>query len=175
MNAPLTPTVGLYRHFKGSYYFVHNIAKDCTTDILYCYYFNVCKPEQGMFVRPVTEWFDTETDKGAVSERPDNITGQIHRFERVYDLNYQLGSTSTEQLLNELYKREDSPIHELDLEELQSHIDCRDFVIGVRYPNLNYVTAINTFDNEMQAKRYLATHKVNSETHIYKRTFIRVK
>lgn len=168
------PTVGLYRHFKGGYYFIQNIAKDCTSGIMYCYYFNICNPEQGVFVRPINEWFDTETDKGTISERPDNKTGQIHRFERVEDLNFQLGSVSTEQLTEELIRRTDSPIHALDLEELNSKIDCIDYAVGQPLSD-NFVFTYNTFCTEEAGKKYFTMHKVNSETHLYKRTFIRIK
>lgn len=171
----LVPTIGLYRHFKGEYYFVQNIVRDCSSEVVYCQYFNVCKPEQGVFVRPIDDWFSTETDKGAVVDRKDNVTGQMYRFERVLDLNFQLGSVSTEQLTKELVRRTDSPIHELDIEGLQSNIDCKDYVVGQHYKEENYIATVNSFNTESQAKIYLVTHKVNSETHLYKRTFIRIK
>ena len=171
----LTPTVGLYRHFKGEYYYINNIVKDCTTGLYHCTYFNVCKPHLGIFVRDMNEWFDTETDKGAVVDRPDNVTGQIHRFERVYDLNFQLGSVSTEQLLNELYKREDSPINELDIDGLQSQIDCKDYVLGQYFENEDYVVTVNAFASEEQARKHLASRNYGTNLNLYKRTFIRIK
>lgn len=173
------PSVGLYRHFKGEYYFVQNIVKDCSNDTVFCQYFNVCHPEYGTFVRPVEsflERFYFEKDVCIhIKDRIDNVTGQTYRFERVKDLNFQLGSVSTEQLISELRKRVDSPIHELDIEGLNSNIDCKDYVIGQHYEGENYVATINSFNTESQAKIYLATHKVNPEAHLYKRTFIRIK
>lgn len=184
MGVSNVPTVGLYRHFKGEYYYVTGCSKNVVDDYsVLVHYFNVCHPEYGSFSRPLEDFIsdhDTKELAGVKSELPiklrvDNITGQHHRFERVKDLNFQLGSVSTEQLTEELIRRTDSPIHELDLDELQSKIDCRDYVVGQHIFGENFIRTVNAFDNEKQAKQYLATHKVNSETHLYKRTFIRIK
>lgn len=183
-NMNNVPTVGLYRHFKGAYYYVTGCSKSATDEsTILVNYFNVCHPEYGNFSRPVEDFIadhDTTWQFGDemtmyIKDRKDNVTGQIHRFERVHDLNFQLGSISTEQIIDELAKRTDSPIHELDIEGLNSNIDCKDYVLGQHYKGENYIATVNSFNTESQAKIYLATHKVNSETHLYKRTFIRIK
>lgn len=181
MSKLITPTIGLYRHFKGDYYFVQNIVKDCTNGKLYCQYFNVCNPELGTFVRLVEDFItdhDTTEQFGDemtiyIKDRKDNVTGQHYRFEKVHNLNFQLGSIPTEQLLEEMFKREDCPLTALDLDMFESKVDCKDYVVG--YNIGDYVETLNFFDTEEQAKIYLATHRVNPDTHLYKRTFIRIK
>ena len=72
----------VYRHFKGNYYFVENVALDSETK------------ERLVIYKPLYErqdskiWVRREAmflEKIDVT-RKDNITGQIHRFEKVEDL-----------------------------------------------------------------------------------------
>lgn len=183
-------TAGIYRHFKGEYFYVTQLAK--------CYdnynnrnviYFNICHPLDGMWSRP--EWdfvADNDTydvdDNGVrfavgtpIKDRKDNKTGQIHRFERVLDLNFQLGSVSTEQLIDELRKREDSPIHELDIEGLQSTIYSKDYVIGIKYPEHADTPAgidtLNVFFDEQQAQLHFHNYITDKRRKgVFKRVFI---
>ena len=179
MNTP-TVTVGLYRHFKGSYYYVTGLSKSATDEkTIVVNYFNVCHPEYGSFVRPLEDFISIlEEDGRSIKDRKDNVTGQFSRFERVKDINFQLGSISTEQLIGELRNRTDSPIHELDIEGLQSNIFSKDYVVGVPYDNPEYsrgVDSVVVCDTIEQAKNYVATHKTRRDTGIYKRTFIKVE
>lgn len=73
----------VYRHFKGNYYFVENIAYDSeTTERIVVY-----KPlyeradKRQLWVRP-EKMFLSEIP----IDRPDNITVQKHRFEIVQDI-----------------------------------------------------------------------------------------
>lgn len=185
-------TIGLYRHFKGAYYYVTNISRQSSevidTDCIVTY-FNVCHPEYGYFSRPLVDFVsDNDTlekdDKGewfgvgtAIADRKDNVTGQIHRMERVKDLDFQLGSVSTEQLIRELRTRKDSPIHELDLDGLYSEVFAKDYVIGVKHEATDEtprgVETFEVFDSEEEAKRY-AERKGNVRSSVFKRTFIEV-
>ena len=67
----------VYRHFKGNYYFVENIAYDSeTTERIVVYkplYERADKRQH--WVRPEKMFLEE------IPERPDNITGQKHRFE----------------------------------------------------------------------------------------------
>ena len=67
----------VYRHFKGNYYFVENIAYDSETKKRMVVYKPLYEREDGCSIwgRP-EEMFLAE-----IPERPDNITGQKHRFE----------------------------------------------------------------------------------------------
>lgn len=72
----------VYRHFKGNYYFVENIAYDSETQERMVVY----KPlyeradNRKIWVRPEKMFLSP------ISERPDNITGQTHRFELAEEL-----------------------------------------------------------------------------------------
>jgi len=73
----------VYRHFKGNYYFVENIAYDSeTTERIVVY-----KP---LYERADKRQLLVRPEKMFLSEipidRPDNITGQKHRFEIVQDI-----------------------------------------------------------------------------------------
>lgn len=74
---------GVYRHFKGNYYFVENVAFDSESQERMVVY----KPlyhrddEKLIWVRP-EKMFLGEID----SSREDNITGQTRRFELCKDL-----------------------------------------------------------------------------------------
>ena len=69
----------VYRHFKGNYYFVENIAYDSETMERIVVYKPLYEREdgRGIWVRP-EKMFLAE-----IPERPDNITKQKHRFELV--------------------------------------------------------------------------------------------
>ncbi len=67
----------VYRHFKGKYYIVENIAFDCETQeelVIYRALYDDCK----LWIR------NKKVFLSEVGERPnnDNITNQKYRFER---------------------------------------------------------------------------------------------
>ena len=66
-----------YRHFKGNYYFVENIAYDSETKERMVVYKPLYEREDGrlIWVRPEKMFLEK------IPERPDNITGQKVRFE----------------------------------------------------------------------------------------------
>lgn len=172
-------TIGLYRHFKGAYYFVQNVVKNAITNEDMCYYYNVMHPEFGFFVRPIAEWFDEFTDRGRVVDRPDNHTGQKHRFEKVQSLYFGVKTITTEHLMRELAERNDSPLQALDIEGLNDRVFSVDYVIGERClateDHPDGVVTIASFNTEEQAKTYFATHKLRKSAGVFKRTFIEVE
>lgn len=173
-------SIGLYRHFKGQYYYVTGLSKSATDEkTVMVNYFNVCHPEFGSFVRPLDDFTATHEEDGrSIKDRPDNVTGQIMRLERVKDLNFQLGSVSTEQIIDELRRRTDSPIHELDIEGLQSKIFSKDYCVGeaceATEDTPRGVYTVSTFETPEQAYQYLSTHQHKRNTKVFKRTFIEV-
>ena len=72
----------VYRHFKGNYYFVENIAYDSENKQRMVVYKPLYPREdnRGIWVRPEKMFLEE------IPHRPDNITGQKHRFELVNDL-----------------------------------------------------------------------------------------
>lgn len=79
---------GLYRHFKGNYYFVTGVLQNAEDEKSHMViYFNALQPENGTYMRPLESFIATHEEDGRViKERPDNITGQSMRFERVTEL-----------------------------------------------------------------------------------------
>ncbi len=72
----------VYRHFKGNYYFVENVAYDSETKERMVVYKPLYEREDGrsIWVRPEKMFLEE------IPERPDNITGQKVRFELVEDI-----------------------------------------------------------------------------------------
>lgn len=77
----------VYRHFKGNYYFVEDVAYDSETKERMVVYKPLYNREDNrqLWVRPEKLFLEE------IPERPDNITGQKVRFELVKDIekNYQ--------------------------------------------------------------------------------------
>ena len=69
----------VYRHFKGNYYFVENVAYDSETKERMVVYKPLYQREDNrmIWVRPEKMFLEE------IPERPDNITGQKVRFELV--------------------------------------------------------------------------------------------
>lgn len=78
----------VYRHFKGNYYFVENIAYDSETQERMVVYRPLYKREDNRttWIRPEKMFLEE------IPARPDNITGQKHRFEFAEELskNYMI-------------------------------------------------------------------------------------
>lgn len=181
-------TVGLYRHFKGEYFYVTGLCRRSEDGVVCVNYFNIMHPEYGSFVRPLTDFIATEDTCEqfgdemalAIHDRTDNVTGQYVRFERVKDISFQLGSVSTQQLIDELRERKDSPIHQLDLEGLESTISYVDYCVGEVCEGQQFgdrwlnggVNTITSFEKQEDAQNYLATHRHKRTTTVFKRTFI---
>ena len=68
----------VYRHFKGNYYFVENVAYDSESQERMVVYKPLYNREDGrlIWVRPEKMFLEE-----IASDRPGNITGQKHRFE----------------------------------------------------------------------------------------------
>ncbi len=72
----------VYRHFKGNYYFVENVAYNSETKEKMVIYKSLYPRDDGrsLWVRPEKMFLEK------IPERPDNITGQKTRFALVTDL-----------------------------------------------------------------------------------------
>ncbi len=64
-----------YRHFKGTYHQVLNVALDSETQERMVVYNH--KDDGQVWVRPEKKFLEE------IPERADNITGQKHRFEKI--------------------------------------------------------------------------------------------
>ena len=92
---------GLYRHFKGNYYVVDKLAKKEADEEPMVVYTSVSTG--ATFIRPLEEFFSD------VSDRPDNKTHQVTRFELAQEIKGLLSFTDTADLVEELKKRPDNP------------------------------------------------------------------
>ena len=72
----------VYRHFKGNYYFVENVAYDSETKERMVVYKPLYPREDGraIWVRPEKMFLEE------IPERPDNITGQKVRFQLIDEI-----------------------------------------------------------------------------------------
>ena len=162
-------TRGLYRHFKGNYYFVTNIALNCVTEKLEVCYVDACRPGK-TFTRDIEDFFSED-----VFDRKDNVTGQYKRFEKVSDLNFEVSSISTPQLLKEIQNRPDSPLHGLSVEEVNSNVFSVDYVTGIPIylsdeESQGYLSGWNSFETYEEAVNYLnKTTTMNPRTKIFKK------
>lgn len=71
----------VYRHFKGNYYFVRDVALDSESKermVVYSPLYD--RKDSLLWVRPEKMFLEK------IPDRPDNVTGQSHRFELVNDL-----------------------------------------------------------------------------------------
>ena len=77
----------VYRHFKGNYYFVENVALDSENKervVIYKAIYD--RDDSQIWVRKEKMFLEE------IPERPDNITGQKVRFELITNLqDYNLG------------------------------------------------------------------------------------
>ncbi len=71
----------VYRHFKGKYYFVRDVALDSETENRMVVYSPLYDREDSMLWVRSEKMFLEE-----IPDRPDNVTGQKHRFELVNEL-----------------------------------------------------------------------------------------
>ncbi len=75
---------GLYRHFKGGYFYVTGVSQLCCEGsmdkIKIATYIDIRHPENGHYSRPIDE-FNT-----VVRGKEGNVTGQIYRFEKINSL-----------------------------------------------------------------------------------------
>lgn len=69
----------VYRHFKGPYYVILCVANDSETQERMVVYRHLDGSKK-ICVRPEKMFLEE------IPERPDNITGQIHRFELTENL-----------------------------------------------------------------------------------------
>ena len=72
----------VYRHFKGNYYYVENRAMDSETrEWMVVYRALYDREDSQLYVRSEKMFLE------AIPKRPDNITGQAHRFELAEEIN----------------------------------------------------------------------------------------
>lgn len=72
---------GVYRHFKGNYYYIVDVALDSETkERMVVYRPLYPRTDSMLWVRPEKMFLES------IPERADNMTGQTHRFEWIEEL-----------------------------------------------------------------------------------------
>ena len=71
----------MWRHFKGKYYLIEEIAQDSNTQEFVIVY-RALYGDNTVWVRTLSDFLELVDPNGS-----DNITGQASRFIRVYSLN----------------------------------------------------------------------------------------
>lgn len=179
--------LGLYRHFKGDYFFTLSVVRECKGYEVCVRYVNVLYPTVE-YVRPLSEFYKCsyDHDKGCyIKDRKDNVTGQTYRFERVTNLGNFIKDISTETLMNELRGRSDSPLQDLDIKGVSDKVFSRDYCIGVAneervdvrtgatYPRGVYT--LNAFTTLEEAKKYREHRGSHKNESLFKRVFIEIE
>lgn len=163
--------LGLYRHFKGDYYFATSVSKDCNNPTIeYVHYFNVLHPEKGTFIRVLTDFiaeYDSKTDC-LIKDRGDNITGQTHRLEKVHNLDGDLCKISTQALIDELERR-----------KVEKPIYSPDYAIGkvVDYGDEVCIYPREIFTDEKEAKTFFKNNVIapKGTLKLFKREYTEIK
>lgn len=191
MQQILNGSKKLVRHFKGGYYYIISVSLfECDqniaqTDVMpigtqIVSYTNVCHPEFGVFSRPLYDMFAVWDNKSnnAIMNREDNITGQIHRFEIVNDLDFQIKDVETADLLHELLSRPESPISESDLFGGSDKVATRDYVTAYEFEAHDGKMLVETVAhiNRELAEKYQQTHfnRNGQFPSLFKRIFIKL-
>ena len=104
----------IYRHFKGNLYLVTSVALTSSELEPTVVYMSLNGDSQ-VWTRPMSEF------ESPVPEGRDNPTGQKLRFEPMRDFRSILSQCTTENLVEELKRRPDSPLNDLDIEGLNEN------------------------------------------------------
>ena len=143
----------VYRHFKGDYYLVTEVATDSDNQEP-CVVYRSLKSER-VWVRKLKEF------ESLVPEEIENLTGQKYRFEKVVFANEALGRIPTNLLIKELYSRPDNPFSLVDIEKFKESIVQIKYVVtrkahGSGLSNsLVFVAVKNTYEEVVE---YLENH-----------------
>lgn len=126
-----------------------------------------------------------EKYKKKIVEHPDNVTGQKCTYMKVKDLKKFGKNLSTEELLCELKKREDSPLYGLDIEGLNERVAVKDYIVGVLSKGsvingrevLPSVVVECIDDTLEEARKNYAKLKIRGQdkVKIFKRTFVEIE
>ena len=68
----------MWRHFKGKYYLIEEVAQDCNT-LEFIIVYRALYGDNTVWVRPLKDFLEL-----VEPNRTDNVTGQMHRFERAF-------------------------------------------------------------------------------------------
>jgi hypothetical protein len=173
----------IYRHFKGHVVMILSIATEESTlepKVIYMH----LNERRDVWSRSLSEF------ESLVPEGKDNPTGQKHRFELVKDLRSILSQCTTENLVEELKKRPDSPFNESDVDGLNDKVLDREYILGDLRLNPNvgegcildsvhhyYLNSLYSADSLEEVQDYAERHfdRLNVGTKIFKSVLVEVQ
>ena len=160
----------VYRHFKGHIVLILSIAMEESTlepKVIYMH----LNEKKDVWSRSLSEF------ESLVPEGKENPTGQKHRFEPVSDFRSVLSNCTTENLIEELKSRPDSPFNALDIEGFNSRVEGADYVVGeMKSLGIDegvYIEPIMTASSIDEVKKFVQNngHRCSSRTKIFKRVY----
>ena len=177
---------GLYRRYDGQYVFVLGTMKDSYggTLVRFVYLRTADSAEYCLSYEEFTSdtyvediWEDGKivgTRKVDIKQHPLNDTGQPICHVRIFYVEQMEKNMSTDSLIEELRWREDSPLHDFDVDGFNDRVYCREYVVGVPKEDPECVSVIALSDSLEEAKKNLLELVMKGKRHlkIYKRLYI---
>lgn len=164
----------IYRHFKGNLYLIISVALTSSELEPTVVYMSLSGDSQ-VWTRELSEF------ESPVPEGKPNPTGQKLRFELVKNMESVLSQCTTENLVEELKNRPDSPFNEQDVEGMNDKVVMKEFVLGnvtsAGVDKGSYLQSIMSADTLEEVRSYAERHfdRLNSRTKIYKSILVEVQ
>lgn len=163
----------IYRHFKGNLYLVTSVALTASELEPTVVYMSLSGDNQ-VWTRALSEF------ESLVPEGKENPTGQKYRFQQVVDFRSVLSLSTTENLIEELKNRPDSPLNDLDIEGLNEKVADKEYVFGELRHALDGSKFLHTYysaDTIEEVEGFIQRnpHWINSRTKIYKSILVEVQ
>lgn len=163
----------IYRHFKGNLYLVTSVALTSSELEPTVVYMSLSGDNQ-VWTRALSEF------ESLVPEGKNNPTGQKYRFELVKDMRSILSQCTTQNLIEELKSRPDSPFNDSDIEGLNEKVADREYVLGelMSYSESGKVlSSMYSSDSLEEVKGFAERnfHRLSSRTKIYKSVLVEVQ
>lgn len=165
----------IYRHFKGNLYLVISVALSESALEPTVVYLSLQGDNQ-VWTRSMSDF------ESPVPKDRENPTGQKYRFEPVEDVKNVLSSCTTDNLIEELKRRPDSPFNDVDFEGLNSRVANVEYVVGEMRSDMfscngvDILYPVSCTDTLKEAQLFMEhnPHRCSSRTKIYKRVLVEV-
>ena len=162
----------IYRHFKGNLYLVISVAlteSELEPTVVYM----SLNGDSQVWTRPLSDF------ESLVPEDKENPTGQRYRFEQIVDMQTVLSHCTTKNLIEELKRRPDSPLNEIDTEGYNDKVADREYVLGVLSDTtgVKVLSSLYSSDSLEEVKRFAERnfHLLSSRTKIFKSILVEVE
>lgn len=164
----------IYRHFKGNLYLVISVALTSSSLEPTVVYMSLSGDSQ-IWTRPLSEF------QSFVPEGKENPTGQRYRFQQITDFGSVISLITTENLIEELKKRPDSPFNESDVEGLNEKVADREYILGELTPHPTgdnvILRSIYSADSLEAVQSFAERHfdRLSSRVKIFKSVLVEVQ